>query len=268
MKTRTFFNSRTLILVLLLWLMSLGFCSNKIAKSPGGKASPEQTTIVFIDKTLSTTLDSIIREKNTSWMRKVIKEHILQAGDRIIVSFIYENTASLANLYEFIYQPPKPSERQMSSSEARMEKLKYSKRLRSYKNSFTQKVLQKAFSPEANRKSTDVVGTIKLLSDISNTDSVNNLRVYFFSDMLECTSFRYLNATSLKSFENAQTLGKKDVSRIKQRYQLADNCLKNIPEVVVIFPATEMDSNKAFVLLPEYWNVVFKSFGVSIIHYY
>jgi len=268
MKTRTFFSYRTLFIVLILLLLSLGLCRNTSAALADGVVSKGQTTIVFIDKTMSTKLDSVIQEKNTSWLRKVIKEHLLQSGDKIIVSFIFENTASPSNLYEFTYRPPMPKMGNMSSSEARLEKVKYNRRLRGYQKSFTQKVIQKSFSSEANRKTTDVVGTIKLLSDISKDDSGNNLHVYYFSDMLECTSFRSLNAKILKSFENAQTLGKKDVSRIKQRYQLADNCLKNIPEVVVIFPATEMDSNKAFVLLPEYWNVVFKSFGVSIIHYY
>jgi hypothetical protein len=164
MKTRTIFNFRTLFIVLLLLLLSLGFCSITSAELPDWKASTGQTTVVFIDKTLSTTLDSIIREKNTTWMRKVIKAHILKAGDRIIVSFIYENTASPANLYEFIYRPPMPKGGNMSSSEARFEKVKYSKRLRGYQTNYTQKVIQKAFFPEANRKSTDVVGTIKLLS--------------------------------------------------------------------------------------------------------
>ena len=268
MKTRTFFSYRTLFIVLLLLLLSLGLCRNTSAALPDGVISKGQTTVVFIDKTLSTTLDSMIQEKYNSWLRKVIKERVLQAGDKIIVSFVYENTASPANLYRFTYRPPMPNEGNMSSSEARLEKVKYSKRLRGYQKRFTQQVIQKGLTPEANRKTTDVVGTIKLLSDISKANSGNNLHVYYFSDMLECTSFRSLNAKILKSFTNAQTLGNKDVSRIKQRYQLADDCLKNIPEITVIFPATEMDANTAFTLLPEYWNVVFKSFGVLTIHYY
>ena len=268
MKTRTFFSYRTFFIVLLLLLLSLGLCSNTSAALPDGASSIGKTTIVFIDKTMSTKLDSIIQEKNIFWMRKIIKDHVLQSEDKIIVSFIYENTASPTNLYEFIYRPPMPNEGKMSSSEARLEKVKYSKRLRGYQKSFTQKVIQKAFSPEANRKSTDVVGSIKLLSDVSMADSGNAMYVYYFSDMLECTSFRYLNAKILNSYATAQSLGKKDVCRILERYQLSADCLKNIPAITVIFPATEMDANAAFTLLPEYWNVVFKSFGVSIIHYY
>jgi len=272
MKTRSFLRKKSFYIMIILLMLSLGFCSNTSMPSKDNTQSKGRTTIVFIDKTLSTAVDSIVEQKNQFWMKKIIKENVLQRGDKLILSYIYENTASPTNIFEYTYQPPKPSERQMSSSEARIEKVKYSKRLRAYKKSFTEKTLQKAFSHEANRKSTDVVGSIKLLADISKSNDGSSIKVFYLSDMLECSMFRYLDFGNPKgsttSFEQAQSLGKKDVPRILKRYQLTNDCLKNISEITIIFPATEMDANKAFTLLPEYWNVVFKSVGISTIHYY
>ncbi len=268
MKTRTFFKkSKFLQTFLLLITFGLLFSNSISLFSQSQKQLQGRATIVFIDKTMSAEPDSFIIEKNNSWLKRIIKENAIELGDKIILSFIYENTSSSTNKFEFAYRPPKLQEVRMSSSEARIAKVKYNKLLRAYKKSFTTKIHAQAFSHEANRTSTDVVGSIKLLSDISSQYNGYTLKAYFFSDMQECSPFRYLycgsSKSKLSSFEQAQSLANLDVKRLLKRYQLSDTCLKNISEITIIFPAKEMDANKAFTILPMYWDYIFKHFGVK-----
>ncbi len=230
----------------------------------------DRTTVVFIDKTMSVEQDSLVHENNCQWLRKIVKENVQEAGDKIILSFIFENTSSLANKYEFTYRPPKPQTGRMSSSEARIVKVKYAKRLRSYKKRFSKKILDKAFSSSLTGSSTDVIGTIKLLSDFSK-ETQQPIKSFYFSDMQECSHFRELacgNRTKkVTTYNQAQLLGKEDYQRVQQRYQLARDCLRQVSEITVIFPAKEMDTNTSYAILPQYWTVLFKSLGVKSITY-
>lgn len=271
MKT-TFLNRKTLLLALILLVLALGFCSNTSKSAQGDTVSQGRTTFVFIDKTTSVDPDSFIMAKNRSWLQKVIKENALEAGDKIVLSFIYDNTSSASNKTEFLFHPPQMETRGMSSSEARIAKVKYDKRVRAYRKNFAEKIITQAFSHEPCLSGTDVVGSIQLLSNLSSVYSSHILKAYYFSDMQECSLFRYMYCgdanSKLKSFEQAQKMGEEDYQRIIQRYQLSTDCLKSISEITVIFPATELDSDEAFALLPQYWNSIFKDFGVPSINYY
>ena len=88
----------------------------------------------------------------------------------IIISFIFENTSSATNQFEFVYREPRQRTGRMSSSEARIAKMKHDKRLRASKRNFMAKVMESAFSFEPSLAGTDVVGSIKLLSDVSKSN--------------------------------------------------------------------------------------------------
>lgn len=265
-------NKRTFFYALILLVLALGFCSNTSTPAQGSTQSHGRTTFIFVDKSSSVNPDSFVLEKNTSWLRKTIRENVLETGDKIVLSYIYDNTSSATNKVEFTYRLPKKDTRRMSPSEARIAKIKYDKRVRAYKKNFTEKIIEQAFSFEPNLSGTDVVGSIQLLSNLTASYSNSTQKVIYFSDMQECSPFRYLycggSNSKLKSFEHAQKLAKEDYQRITKRYQLSADCLKNISEITVIFPATELDSDEAFALIPQYWNCIFKGFGVQSINYF
>lgn len=258
----------------LIILFVLGFSLSTPTKTVAQNTNQSQarTTIVFVDKTVSVVPDSFIKNKNETWLIRIIRENIRESGDKIIISFIFENTSSATNQFEFVYREPRQRTGRMSSSEARIAKMKHDKRLRASKRSFTAKVMERAFSFEPSLAGTDVVGSIKLLSDVSKANSQQILKAYFFSDMQECSEFRYLfcgaSQYALKSIDHALSLAKKDFPRIIQRYQLRDNSLKSFTEISIIFPAQELDADRAFALLPTYWSYIFSECGVSQIYYY
>ncbi len=273
MKTQTFFNSmksRGILTFLLLLGFAFGNITNVMAQK---KVSVKnRTSVLFIDKSTSTEADAFIEQKNKKWLRKAIKENVQTDGDKIIVSFIFENTSNITNKYEFIYHPPRPKTGRMSTNEMRIAKVKFTKRLRAYKKNFATKILTTAFTKESKATATDVVGSIKLLTDISTANSGQVIKVFYFSDMQECSSFKHLSCghpkSSVTSFDHARTLAQKDVKRIVARYKLSKSCLKNVAGISVIFPSKELDTNHAFSILPEYWNFIFNELGVSHINFY
>ena len=262
-------NSRDIITFLFILVLVFGNVASLMAQTK--KSVINRTTVLFIDKTTSTEADNFITEKNQNWVKKAIKENVLSDGDKIIVSFIFENTSNITNKYEFVFHPPKMKTGRMSTNEARMAKVKYARRMRSYKKNFTDKVLATAFTIKAEATATDVVGSIKILSDIATANSGQVIKAFYLSDLQECSSFNHIACghpkSEISSFDHARTLAKKDVKRILARYKLSNNCLKNVAEITVIFSSKKLDTNTAFSILPEYWNVIFNQLGISHINY-
>jgi len=262
-------NSRDIITSLFILGFVFGNVASLMAQSK--ESVRNRTTVLFIDKTTSTEADNFITEKNQKWVKKAIKENVLTDGDKIIVSFIFENTSNITNKYEFIFHPPKKKTRRMSTNEARLAKVKYAKRMRSYKKNFTDKVLATAFTIKAEATATDVVGSIKILADIATANSGQVIKAFYFTDLQECSHFMHRMCghpkSEISSFDHARTLAQKDVMRIVARYKLSNNCLKNVAEISVIFPSKMLGTNIAFSVLPEYWNVIYNELGVSHINY-
>lgn len=272
MKTSTLFSMNGLALFLFISFLFFGFAINKHATAQDKPSSQNTTTVVFIDKTVSVKMDSFIKEKNQSWLRRILKQNIVVPGDKIVLSYIYENTASSSNKFTFIYHPPKERTDRMSSSEARMAKIKHKKRLRAYQKNFIARIIAKAFSFEPSLSGTNVVGSIKLLSDISKAKPNQILKAVYISDMQECSAFRMLycgsSAHTIKSFDHALSLAKKDYPRLIQKYKLSNKCLRNFVEIIVVFPAQELDTDQAFAILPTYWSYLFSQCGVNEINYH
>jgi hypothetical protein len=272
MKTSALFSMNSQVLFLLIFCLLLGFTNSTNVIAQDKLSSRNTTTVVFIDKTTSIETDSFIIEKNQSWLRRILKQNIIVTGDQIILSYIYQNTASSSNKTVFTYRPPKERTGRMSSSEARMAKIKHKKRLRAYQNSFIDRIIANAFSSQPSLSGTNVIGSFKILSDISIANPKHQLKAVYISDMQECSSFRKLfcesSHNSIKSFNHALTLAKKDYPRIIQKYQLNKNCLQEYNEIIVVFPARELDTDPAFAILPTYWSYLFSQCGVNKINYH
>lgn len=229
------------------------------------------STIIFVDKSGSVSTDSSVLKMNNVILTSIITEKVVNPGDEIIVSFIYEQTSNRSNHYVLTYKPPTLDISRKSSNEARLARVKHKQRLRSYNKLFSSKVIENAFSIIPSRKQTDVIGSIKKLSDLTSTDPNRDYSVYYFSDMIEYSDFRRMNfgntGNSITSFSDAQSMAKKDAPRIIKELDLQENCLSGISEISVIFPAEIMHINQAFTFLPEYWNYIFKHLGVKKINY-
>lgn len=261
----------TAIIATTLWLLFDG-CS-----FPGREKEDthvqNQTTIVFVDKSLSSHLeDSFVRQKYLHWFDKIVESHIRTPGDRIYISFIYENTGNRSNRTVFEYSPPLEDYSGMSSNEKRLATIQFKKRLENYREKFIQSIITKAFAPETNRMQTDIFGSIPHIFDIAEQRTGRRLQVYFLSDMVECSDFLCLSfgsgTGSIHSNETAQEQAKKDLEQIQTRFQLSSDCLSGINTLTVIFPSKEIDDRLEFSLAPAYWTTIFKGLGVQKINYY
>ena len=229
------------------------------------------STIIFVDKSGSVSTDSSVLQKNNEILNSIITEKAVNEGDEIIVSFIYEQTSNRSNHYVFTYRPPTLDVSGKSSNVARLTNVKHKQRIRSYNKQFSSKVIEKAFSILPSRKRTDVIGSIKKLTDLTSANDSRDYFVYYFSDMIEYSDFRRMhfgkNDNTITSYSEAQSLAKKDVPRIIKKLDLQENCLSGISEISIIFPAEIMHVNQAFTFLPEYWNYIFKHLEVKKINY-
>ncbi|MCF7847127.1 MAG: hypothetical protein K9M51_03840 [Candidatus Gracilibacteria bacterium] len=217
--------------------------------------------------------DPEISQKNRETLLSIVAENTLIEGDEIVLSFIYEQTSNRANQIVFKYQPPQRDDSKKSSHEARLADIKYKKRQRSYDKHFANSIVEKAFLNEPDRNSTDIIGSLKKLSDLLNERPTNCVvSAYYFSDMIEFSDFRKLRFGNdfgkINSYQSAINLGKSDFERIQSHYQLQRGCLNRLHNVTVIFPSKEMDTNLAYSLIPEYWNIIFSGFGVMNINYF
>ncbi len=243
------------------------------SSSPSGveriTQSKNKTSIVFIDKSGSISKDSLILQMYQSQLTSIISNTINVNGDKVILSFIYEQTDNKANQYVFTYKPPTERKSTGRGNNKRLEKIRFNQRLRSYNKQFTNQVLLKAFSTPSSRSQTYIVGSIAKMRDLVVQDSSHQYSVYFFSDMIESSSFRNMSFSKggIQSYSEAERLAKTDFSRISKQFYLKKNCLSLIEEITVIFPAKEMDTNKAFAVIPAYWDYIFRQFGVQRINY-
>ncbi len=257
-----------IFVLLVLFYMPLSL--KTYAKGEGNPPAALETCIVFIDKSGSVSTDPSVLARSREQLTTIFSEHVTQPGDILVVSFIYEQTDNKANQYVFRYDPPQPRDKKMSSNEARLEKIRYNQRLRSYKKEFAKQVIEKAFATAPSRKQTDIVGSIPKLVDLVASDSNRNYRAYYFSDMINFSGFRkmlFSSSTGISSLSDAEQIAKSDFPKILQRYNLKQNCLSHILEITVFFPAVEMDMNKAFSVIPGYWDYIFRQCGVKAITY-
>lgn len=272
MKTSTFFSLNRLDMFLFIHFLFFGLANANHVITQDKVSNKNTTTVVFIDKTTSVETNSFITAKNQSWLRRILKQSFVVSGDKIILSYIFQNTASSSNKTVFTYHPPTERTDRMSSSEARVAKIKYKKRLRAYQNNFIDRIITKAFSSQPSLSGTNVIGSFKILSDISIANPKHKLKAVYISDMQECSSFQKLfcesSTHSIKSFNHALSLAKKDYPRLIQKFRLNKKCLQNYLEIIVVFPAQELDTDPAFAILPTYWTYLFSQCGVNEINYH
>ncbi len=265
------FKLRFLSVFVLMAFFSMPLSLTIYAKGGGNPPATLETCIVFIDKSGSVNSDSPVLQMYRERLASILSRNVTKRGDVVVVSFIYEQTDNKANQYVFPYDPPQSRDKKMSSNAKRMEQIRYNQRLRAYKKTFAETVMEKAFAVAPSRTQTDIVGSISKLVDLTASGSNRNYRAYYFSDMVESSAFRSMSFSSsggMQSLADAEQLAKSDFSKILQRYNLKQNCLSQISEICVFFPAVEMDMNRAFSIVPGYWDYIFHQFGVKTINYY
>lgn len=238
------------------------------------QTTENQITVLFVDKTTSAKTDAFIEAKNQKWLKKIIKKHAKSAGDEILVSYLFGNSASVTNVMPFSYRPPKMRDGKLNSMQKKIEALRLEKRVRSYKKSFGKKIYNQVFTQEVGKMGSNIVGSFTHLVKISKAHEQKKFAVYYLSDMKECSDFRKMYCEgmgSIDSYEAAKQMAEVDFVKIKKKYALSESDItgfKRIGSVSVILPAGIMDIDYAFEFLPIYWEHLFGLFGVTSITFY
>ncbi len=247
---------------LIIFGSTLLFLSSCAKEEP---APEKELAVLFVDKSTSTTPDDFIRSKEQKWLRDICAKH-RSVGTTFVVSYLFANTANVTNKHVIPYDPPKPKTKLSANNQKQLAKIKYEKRLRRYDQRFMTQLQEKVFSSAKLPSGSNIVGSLKQISDLMTDFPGHKVSVYYFSDMQECSDFRAMYCQDGKppnSYEEMQKLAQEDFQRLGKKYQLADSFLSKVNEIEVIFSAREMDQSDAFELVPVYWKSLLASFGAS-----
>lgn len=255
--------------IILITIILHALVLNASVQAQSKKVQPT-TTVVFVDKTLSSKSNPFIMEKNKKWLIKTLRRNVNRGGDGVILSFIFSNTASASNEFSFSFHAPRKRSGHMSPNDKKIADIQYKSRLRSAKRKYIKDVVAHAFNYKPSLNGTNVVGLIKKLSDISKANPKGRIKAIVLSDLVECSSFQHLNCHKkrVSSIGHAQKLAKQDLTRVIKKYHLSKNCLKNISQITIVFPAKQLDGNIAFTTLPTYWKFILQSLGARNISFH
>lgn len=221
------------------------------------------TAVIFIDKSqsLEEFPDNIkkLYEKNVN---DIVSKHIRQEGDEIIVSYIHSQTASQANRFRFMYEPPTLDTEDMTSLEIESAKEDHALDYIQAIKSLGQKVQKSIFGFQADASSSHILESIKVLDDELSRDKNRDYFVYYFSDMKEFSSIRKMNLQSGNTNQKERKAdASKDTKKLTDLYGLRPDCLAVCKEIKIILPAVEMNQDAAYNnIVPPYWEQVFASY--------
>lgn len=220
---------------------------------------------IFSDKTTSTQVDSFIQAKNQTWLKNLSDKH-KKNGTVFIVSYLFANTANVTNKHFVEYAPPVLRGDIHEPTAKKMAKRKYENRKKEYDLRFDERLANKVFSSKKLPSGSNIVGSLKQISDVIQDYPDYKISLYLFSDAQECSDFRKMycgGATPPSSYNEVKEWAKKDFERLKEKYHLQDSVLQQVSDLHIILPAHEMEQSDAYELVPLYWKELLKSFGLK-----
>ena len=224
-----------------------------------------QNTISFVgvDYSLSTVNSSKGLEAKNRNLLKVLLERIQTNGDRVVISFIYENSASVSNQKEFVFKYERPEIKSRRPNTIKAKNREYDEQEKRAKILFIRTVAKYAFSHKPDRPSTHILSMLSLLQNVKN--EYGKFNIYLFSDMLEASDRRVLGNTTFDSAEEAKKVGTSDAEKVAQFYGLENDLLHDV-QIKVFLPNEDMDNQTVNQFLNHYWLGAFGRFGLLSSH--
>jgi hypothetical protein len=249
--------------IVLISLLSLSFysCSDTSSEQQTRKKAPT-ISLIFLDKSVSLNLNAdFVKQKYEPIVRQILKDNIQQEGDKIEVWYIHQNT-SKGKAMQLMSRATLPDLNGMSPSDADYAKSTHEVELgREHTLMFARiKTLLEAANQSASKEATDVSATLPIID--KTCQEWENVRVYYFSDMIEsnsASSSRIFDKNPPKDATQAEEWAKIDAKNWQSRLNSI-----SMAEVKVILPypptANTSTNNPQ---ISNYWQKLFENLGLS-----
>ncbi len=247
----------------IIFAMSMLFfsCSDKAKEA--SKVPVQSSTLVFIDKTQSIDLSNqYVATKYQNELNSLVSQNINNEGDRLEMYYIHENTAK-GRCLSMTCRSTLGDIEGKNATDIQAQKLTFELSINREKAIFQKQAINKLMQQNgsASNNFTDVLSSLIVIAKAAETSQ--NLKVYYFSDMIESmkgTGKRDFQLNPPKDATEAADWAKKDLENYK-------NLVLGSPEITIISPFDPMASSKVNnPNVSTYWKTIFEGLGVLMVN--
>ena len=224
------------------------------------KALPDAPvySLVFLDKTQSVNVNkNYVNEKYRQALTDIVETNMKNKGDKLEVYFIHENT-SKARALSVTIRSEKENTDAVNATDKEAIETAFSLSLQKEKRIFLNQLLSKLNQTNtgSSNQSTDIWASLPVIAKASESGS--NIKVYYFSDMIESVKGidrRDFHRNAPKNDLQAEEEAKLDFIKLKQ-YAIGT------PQVTIVSPfeptASSKENNPH---VTHYWQTLFQELG-------
>jgi len=219
----------------------------------------QHTTIFFKDHSGSINQSAAQIARETTILKTVLLKNINEPNDRVMISYLYRNSASVSNVKEFVFTLPQNSNQPLTE----IEKVRQKSQTMQVKFGFINQVSNALQTQEKKSNETRILEALPRIDEaVKQSETVT---VIFFSDMLESSPRRQF--TRINSKADAETKAQQDIDQLMQDFGLVAS---NHPDLTIAcyLPVGEMENGISFQFIEYYWRAIFKHlFGTQNIQF-
>ncbi|MGH1387875.1 hypothetical protein [Kordia sp.] len=213
-----------------------------------GLQAQRNTVLIFQDYSGSVKANENHIAKQKTVLKTILLKHIQKPNDRVIVSYLFHNSASVTNQREFVFENPTKRE-----AKTKVETTRQKSQLLRAKFRFITNVLQAFETRQKRSHQTRILEAIPKIHALAGDK--DTLKIIFLSDMLESSPRRELSRINSKL--DAETKAKYDAQRIINDFGISKVKYPNIT-IDCYLPLGMMENQTAYQFLNFYWTTVFK----------
>lgn len=244
--------------LLLLITVALFSCGGDSSENQEPTKQPNIHTLIFIDKTASVDITKeFVASKYQTAIKQIIEENVNQAGDKVEVYFIHENT-SKARTMSMTARSSMGDTYGMNVTDLEAAKTSFNLSLRKERGIFSQQAIRRLMTTNngSSNLETNVTASIPVIAKAAET--APDVRVYYFSDMVESLkNGRDFHVNPPKTAEQATEWATADTEKL-QNYVIGN------PMITMILPFEATSSSKENnPNVTTYWQTLFENLGVA-----
>lgn len=245
--------------VLLLFCTILCYsCGSDSSENQEPAKQPNIHTLIFIDKTASVDVNKpFVASKYQTAVKQIIEDNVNQAGDKVEVYYIHENT-SKARTMSMTARSSMGDTYGMNATDLEAAKTSFNLSLRKERGIFSQQAIRRLMTTNngSSNLETNVTASIPVIAKAAET--ATDVRVYYFSDMVESLkNGRDFHVNAPKSAEQAAEWANTDAEKL-QKYTVGN------PMITMILPfeatSSSQENNPN---VTTYWQTLFENLGVA-----
>ncbi len=215
-------------------------------------------TLIFLDKTQSVNVNkAYVAEKYRQAITDILGKNMVNKGDKMDVYFIHENTSKAKALSLTVRSEMEELEGVNATDKEAIE-TSFQLSLQKEKGVYLRQLLLKLNQQNtgSSNQSTDILASIPIIAKA--TESGSQVRVYYFSDMIESVKGANRRDFHLKpptSEEQAETEAKADAKKF-------ENYAIGSPDVMIVSPFEPTAStHEHSPIIAHYWQTLFQELG-------